>query len=145
MKHKHSEIATRWLNDTSLVILIKHIDGQLWRKAHNQECQGWSPRNKYFLSLEKHVPEALHWLNGGDVEIIWDGVWRDLRRGGGFCHFENAGVGFRVKPEHEKVKVWVGITKGGDSIMAFDSDPANNQFMGNYTWTQVEVSKEINQ
>ena len=141
MKHKHSELIKRWADDTSLVRLVKLDSGEgfLWSESLHQGADMlWLGDVEYFLVCEKHVEVALHWLNGGEVDV-WSVVgWGGISE----PHFDLT-CKYRVKPKIEKVKVWVGIHKedGGSIIMTNDYD---NYFYGElYTWTQVEVDKEV--
>ena len=65
--HAHAELIHKWAEDTSQVVLFNVSDH--W-EALLTAAPSWNPKNKYFLVCEEHVDMALHWLNGGQVEIM---------------------------------------------------------------------------
>ncbi len=141
MKHKHSELIKRWVDDTSLVILYKDLVYESWRESYEQNTPKWSVVAEYFLVPEKHIEVALHWLNGGEVqEMSYTGEWSTQECGvpSFMSHLE-----YRIKPKTEKIKVWVGVCKNdafpAPLYMIADYTPMDER----YTWTQVEVDKEV--
>lgn len=146
MKHVHAELIKRWADDTSLVILSK-LDDLDWARACNQVVPPWCYDVEYFLVCKRHVDIALHWLNGGSTEYLdCNGDWRDLKDFSGdnptvFSPIHN----YRAKAKTEKVKVWVGALKqdGVRSFIVWPEDPKGVCWVGDYTWSIVEVEKEI--
>jgi hypothetical protein len=140
MKHKHSELIKRWADDDSLIVLAKNKHHPDWNELGNsvQEAPCWNHDSEYFLVCEKHVEVALRFLNGGVVMINAGGNWYATDE----PSFDSQ-CKYKIKPKLEKVTVWVGVAIGGGSIMALDSNPINNPFKDNYTWTEVEVMKEV--
>jgi hypothetical protein len=138
MKHVHSELIKRWADNPRLIVLAQACTEGAWIVSTRQNTPTWLAQNNYFLVCERHVDVALHWLNGGELLLNAGGRWYTTSE----PEFDSQCT-YKIKPKLEKVKIWVGVTIGGGSIMAFDSNPENNPFMGKYTWTEVEVDKEI--
>ena len=143
MKHKHSELINKWRLDTSLVVLYKSTHYRDWRKSSFQISPTWELDSEYFLVCEKHVEVALHWLNGGEVEICADGsVWKTLNKqtSGYNAEFYKPWE-YRIKPKLEKVKVWIGIHEG--DVIASTSSVAMRCDTGIYTWSEHLADKEV--
>lgn len=141
MKHKHADVATKWLNDTSLVILYK--DGK-WEKLFNQDYPMWMGDLKYFLVCEKHVEVALYWLNGGDIQLKsscqkWLGTSADR---GNFPIYFDPDIEYRIKPKTEILFVWLGFAPN-TSIITLQDESHKALYPEITTWTQVEMEREI--
>ena len=83
MKHKHNKLIKQWADNTSLIRLHRPVHQEdPWRKHTEQTFPRWFDDIEYFLVPEKHVEVALHWLNGGEVEMYADdGIWLSYERG----------------------------------------------------------------
>ena len=139
MKHANSEMIKAVADNTELVIFCKGNSGR-WKAA----CPADIFYNDSFLCLPQHKDACLHWLNGGDVQIIlqpetkfldWDRPSREWRPEVSFM-FDNT---FRIKPKKEKR--WIRIARGGlalDSMVLFESEEmARDRF--NHQVAQIEV------
>ena len=133
MKHKHSELIKQWADDISLVVLSNGGNGDFVKVL---VAPRWNTSSNYFLVCEKHVEVALHWLNGGEVDVWsvvgWGGILEP--------HFDPA-CKYRIKPKLEKVKVWVGVHKERDLVVSGKSGLKYTDSL--YTWTEVEVDKVV--
>jgi hypothetical protein len=100
MKHKYSMWIKLWAKVTRSVVLQKY-EGQ-WQVAAPQITP---PCRECFLVHEKHVGVALHWLNGGDIQLQYSGrSWCTLNETDepDFLEEDN----YRIKP---KPKLWPGL------------------------------------
>jgi hypothetical protein len=145
MKHKHAELIKQWVDNTCLVVLTITRDSKDWYKSSDQVNPLWTKDAEYFLVPEKHVEVALHFLNGGEVELMdSSGKWVDTIEPDFIEVYE-----YRIKPQLETVKVWVGMRRpkasGPAKIVIRDAMPCNTEYINTYTWTEVEVLSESTQ
>lgn len=71
MKHKHASLIKRWAEDTDLVILTQSTKG-IWCVSIRQKRPRWDEDREYFLVPAEHAEVALHFLNGGEIEMYSD-------------------------------------------------------------------------
>jgi hypothetical protein len=148
MKHKHAEIATRWLNDTSLVILSR-LSCSKWKVDFTQNTPEWYANTEYFLVPECHIEVALAWLNGEEIERLCDSefnaeddYWNDYTPSIKHARFEEYYV-YRIKPKTKQVKVWVGMPDNSLCPIVTLLKAPNESFKGAYTWTEVIVDQRM--
>lgn len=116
-EHKHAEMIKVKADNMELVLFFK-ADEVEWRKVDGQDV---FPINRshyveYFLCHPKHADVCLHWLNGGEVEVLVGDVrsesmpkdyFREWRREHIFMRDD---LDIRIKPRKEKR--WIGIYRG---------------------------------
>jgi hypothetical protein len=152
MKHPHAEVATRWLNDTSLVIL-KKSSTSVWHKNPSQHYPDWYVTCDYFLVPKCHVEVALAGLNGAKVERLHesefgspDNYWYDYTVTLKHSRFEEESM-FRIKPETKQVKIWIG-TRQGDTpgyfeVFKGELTELTDHYRDKYLWTEVTVEQVV--
>ena len=118
-KHKHYEMIVAKAADTELVVFFKFDTG--WYFDDTSETIKFHSDTDYFLCLPQHKEYCLHWLNGGEVQDLYDDEWTycaplsktintDSENSLKFSHhhmFMNEEFNFRIKPK--KVKRWIGV------------------------------------
>ncbi len=128
---------------TSLVILFKEANGY-WMTSRSKNPT-WNVETEYFLVPEKHLEVALYWLNGGTVQLKQASAnswWTYVREEGDEPAFLEE-YEYRIKPKTEKVKVWVVLRKDEAFPAPLYSVVDYTTMCEGYTWTQVEVDKEV--
>ena len=148
MEHKHAALIKRWADDTSLLALYKDRH-ENWCNDGQPNQPRWFSSHEYFLVCEKHVEVALHWLNGGELEFKYSPKkWLDVSE---LDHLDFQEVQeYRIKPKLEKVKVWIGVKNPKADVMYSNivtsgTKPIGNEYFDNFTWTEVEANKLIQQ
>jgi hypothetical protein len=142
MKHKHAELITRWVNDTSLVILAK-LEGNNWKVDLTHNMLEWCEDTDYFLVPNCHVEVALAWLNGETLQCLYQGTWCDtapLRDKVYIFIPENE---YRIKPKTKQVKVWVGMSLCGMCPPLTVLKIPHENWTEGYTWTEVMVEQGL--
>ncbi|AUS00563.1 hypothetical protein NVP1276O_70 [Vibrio phage 1.276.O._10N.286.54.E4] len=118
MKHKNAEMIIAKANNTELAVFVKVVDSQ------NESGSYWAPsslstlsiaENEFFLCLPQHKEVCLHWLNGGDIQVLdsnWINVhpvesypWEDEH------DFMCEDSKIRIKPKKEKR--WIAVNPDG--------------------------------
>ena len=72
-KHKHYEMIVAKAADTELVVFFKCDTG--WYFDDTSETIKFHSDTDYFLCLPQHKEYCLHWLNGGEVQDLYDDEW----------------------------------------------------------------------
>lgn len=129
-KHKHYEMIVAKAADTELVVFFKCDTG--WYFDDTSETIKFHSDTDYFLCLPQHKEYCLHWLNGGEVQDLYNDEWTycaplsktintDSENSLKFSHhhmFMNEEFNFRIKPK--KVKRWIGVhSKSGAVTQGF--------------------------
>jgi hypothetical protein len=152
-KHKHCDIATKWFNNTNLIILSKS-EGEDWEIDLVYGSPEWNIDVEYILVPEIHTQIALYWLNGGDIEMLVDfpdstSSWMDtISSNGNVGRLEfHVDFEFRKKAKVRNVRVWIG-TQVGIAATEFDIFKGNLDDLlpshrEKYTWTEVTVDQLI--
>lgn len=109
MKHKHYEMIVAKAANMDLVLFNKSENQDGWSVSH-ETCLPVFSTCDYFLCLPQHKEACLHWLNGGEVQLVspefsefpcgyeeWlpSSVWMDKD------------YTFRIKPKKEKR--WIAV------------------------------------
>ena len=99
-----------------LVVLAKSLK---WHQVDKEDYMFFSEHDEYFLCLPQHKDACLHWINGGDVQDLYNEEWTDCTPLSktintdsenslkfSYHHmFMNEEFNFRIKPK--KVKRWI--------------------------------------
>ena len=159
-KHKHYEMIVAKAADTELVVFFKCDTG--WYFDDTSETIKFHSDTDYFLCLPQHKEYCLHWLNGGEVQDLYNDEWTycaplsktintDSENSLKFSHhhmFMNEEFNFRIKPK--KVKRWIGVY-GADTTRIFSSKEncknyvENDAFYKNCApenWQFIEIEVE---
>lgn len=142
-KHKHYEMIVAKAANMILVKFIK-MDGEWENAGLSYKFISFSEEYDYFLCLPKHKDACLHWLNGGEVEIL---------DGKGFypfaCYavngdwypdhaFMNDYEEIRIKPKKEKR--WIAFNhENGNVYGTFLSEDKCKMAWPNLQKFQIEV------
>lgn len=76
-KHVHYHMIEAKAANMDLVVLGKNQSDNVWYKMNDQGSTDLGELMEYFLCIERHENECLHWLNGGEVERKVYGQWCD--------------------------------------------------------------------
>lgn len=76
MKHVHAEMIKAKADDMSLIVFVKCGHNSAWRETETPTQFPLSEFDdvQYFLCLPQHKEVCLHWLNGGDIQVL-DSNW----------------------------------------------------------------------
>lgn len=128
MKHEQSKILKAYADNKDLCILT--LDAGKWIHTSPKAIFDY-PFSEFFACLPKHKNECLHWLNGGEVEImehkfkVHDAFFADytidkeLQPWNESLEWMSSCHSFRIKPK--KVKRWIGVYGIFSTPMLFDS------------------------
>ncbi|AKU42634.1 hypothetical protein [Vibrio phage H188] len=109
-KHKHYDLIVAKAANMDLVQFIK-MNG-IWEDAGlSDKFISFSEEYDYFLCLPKHKEACLHWLNGGEVQVM-DSSWVNMfpienYPWEGEHDFMDDEASIRIKPKKEKR--WIGV------------------------------------
>lgn len=74
--HVHLEMIVAKAENMTLAVLLRDKNGPPWQELEiHPQCISFNEIRPYFLCLNKHKNECLHWLNGGKLERINNGSW----------------------------------------------------------------------
>lgn len=154
MKHNYCDLFTGKLNNMELVLLEKHKDWSEWVEAKDQNRYFMVSDNfDYFLCLPQHKEACLHWLNGGEAQILHSPLhdWMTLE---GYVQdpkwysnsdFMSDECKLRIKPKKEKR--WMLYSENPVSIEVFDNkesfDLASKSARPWEKWQEVEFEIEV--
>ena len=76
MRHRLSEMIKAKAENMDLVIIVKNRqnDGAWWALKSDKEILPSFSNGEYFACLPQHEEVCLHWLNGGDIQVL-DSNW----------------------------------------------------------------------
>ena len=139
MKHKHHAMIVAKAENMELVVFAENINtGEWW------ECSLDFPFNsqqRFFLCLPQHKEACLHWLNGGDVQIMsmkWEKVLSiNLYPWEGEHDFMDDSSEFRIKPKKEKR--WIVYRNGAVYGEYLSPEDINNDFKSTGQVIEIEV------
>jgi len=112
MKHKKYEMIVAKASNMDLVVFVKGKATDTWVLRGEQSTTTFFYDVEYFLCLPQHKDACLHWLNGGEVQDLFEDNWSDC---GGTNLWEvdhmfmNDEAIYRIKPKKEKR--WIGVFK----------------------------------
>lgn len=128
MKHKNCEMIMAKAVNMDLVVFCKDKSEGAWVETHFENML----HNETFLCLPQHGDFCLHWLNGGELQLmehkckVNDATWEDftivpeLQPWYSSILFMSSCHSFKIKPKKEKR--WIGVfidklTLSGKAIM----------------------------
>lgn len=155
-KHKHYDMIVAKAANMDLIVFCNYGDG--WRKLSGSIFPSFCKGSDYFLCLPEHKEACLHWLNGGECQLVlcheddWlaratpkiefgdcrnDSIWMKKNK-------------IRIKPRKEKR--WIGIHPLGATTPLgktekFVSDIALHQLVDAVKpfceWQFIEIEVEV--
>lgn len=146
--HKHAKLIKAKADNMELVLFAMSTGSNYGKLT---ECnRNTFPKDNeninYFLCLPKHKEACLHWLNGGEIQILDGNSWDDCdpHLGGDQTWFidwfllMNNGCDFRIKPRKEKR--WILINKALNRVYneLYDYQPKNQN-----GWVSHEIEVEV--
>ncbi|CAH9017232.1 conserved hypothetical protein [Vibrio phage 193E37-1] len=155
MKHKHYEMIVAKAANMDLVVFSKRNDSNRWVELEiHKQCISFNEAHSYFLCLPQHKDACLHWLNGGELEILffdnWEGIsdfscdynWKST------CKFMRNEHPLRIKPKKEKR--WIAYCASRNQVIPHAQD--TKQLASDYTalhyshhvdeWQFIEIEVE---
>ncbi|MEL7309493.1 MAG: hypothetical protein AAGK05_17670 [Pseudomonadota bacterium] len=111
--HKHAAMIKAKADNMDLVVFVKNSNTGDWFEVFGE--LPFNQQQDFFICLPKHKEACLHWLNGGVVQVRYEGEsWKDIFNNEnptwhGVNYFMmRDSVDYRIKPRKEKR--WICIT-----------------------------------
>ena len=119
MRHKHADMIIAKAENRDLVVFCKQSDG--WVMCSQDGIISWSYDLEYLLCPPQHKEAYLHWLNGGEIQVLHNGEWKICGEYGAGCQswshdgfLMHNGCDYRIRPRKEKR--WIIAMKDGGSV-----------------------------
>ncbi|AUR81812.1 hypothetical protein NVP1013O_65 [Vibrio phage 1.013.O._10N.286.54.F9] len=157
MKHKYAEMIKAKADNMELVLFVKRGESSTWGELNNHGDVTFLYEFDYFLCLPQHKEACLHWLNGGEVQDLFEGEWvycaslaRATESGGDntleFSEhhmFMNEEFQFRIAPKKEKR--WIAVRRSDhyvQPLIYLSEGDADEDSPSDY-WTHHEIEVEV--
>lgn len=152
--HKHAEMIEAKIYNMDLVVFFKPKDREWLKLDTNYELPAFNENLEYFICHPNHADVCLHWLNGGEVQAVFNFAWTDslLNARWSTAHpLMNEQEEVRIKPRKEKR--WIGVcNRSGETTRAYLSEgdglyfakaEVERKFGITKGWEFIEIEVEV--
>ncbi len=153
--NKHVDIITAKANNMELVVFFS--DGAKWRELPDDYFPVFDTKKEYFLCLPQHEETCLHWLNGGEIQILCQfkhrkdwvsfcGKLKEIKWSDIDCWMqEDTQIRIkRIKPKKEKRWILVNEIDCFQPRMFDNEGNADHALQGSHpNWSKHEIEVEV--